>query len=523
MGDNPKPAYNLLDEPWLPVRFLDGQVRDIGLLEAFDRIDAIAALAEPSPPDLVAQHRLLLAIAQRALVRSLAAWKDRERALWYREGFPVAAVRDYLEQWRERFWLFHSEQPFMQVAALAGAQETCDKFKPWTQISLASANGNTPVVFDHSCDDSPVPIEPARALRMLLGFLQFTPGGLVKTLRDSDKAGPLANTAAVIPVGATLGRTLLLALHAPSRLSEEDLPSWEQAPPTIAQLQGPPTQATGPNDRYTRLSRAVLLQRESDGRIRRLRFAVGLALEDDAHAPDTMASYRSGSNDHLVRLSFQEGRVFWRDLPALLPQDQARASHPAAVIGLAANLNSSLRPRPAVQPLLVAGLASDQAKLLRWRVEQIVLPEALLEDAAKASQLRDLVVEAEEVFGHLRQTATNMLADCLPDSRSKDTRARARELFDRSATAALFFSHAERSLAGAMALLADDCFDAAQNAWRDALQQAAAQGWTLVQRSTGASAAALRAEALHWPRFRGGLRHWQPETETATEAKEASE
>ncbi len=34
----------------------------------------------------------------------------------YRLGhFPEAPIRAYLEQWRDRFWLFHPERPFWQV------------------------------------------------------------------------------------------------------------------------------------------------------------------------------------------------------------------------------------------------------------------------------------------------------------------------------------------------------------------------------------------------------------------------
>lgn len=514
-------SYSLLDQPWLPVRFGAGQVRDVGLLELFGRIGEITALAETSPPSLIAQYRLLLAITHRALALGAPGWKTRDLVRWYRDGFPAELLRGYLEQQRDRFWLFHPEQPFMQVAALAQAEETRDKQKPWTQISLASANGNTPVVFDHSCDLVPISITPALALRTLLGFLQFTPGGLVKTLRDADKAGPLANTAAVIPVGPTLGQTLLLALHPASTGTLEDLPSWEQPPATIAQLRGDATLATGPNDRYTRLSRAVLLLPEPDGRIRHLRFAAGLALAEDSHAPDPMASYRAGS-DNLIRVAFQEGRAFWRDLSALLPDPTGKMAHPAAVLQGAVNLNQNLTFDTVEQPLLVAGLASEKAKLLRWRTEQITLPAALMADSSKAIELRQLVGQAETVFGHLRSSASHMLADMLPDPGSKDTRSRARSLFDSGAATALFFSHAERLLGPVMTLLADERGNEAQTRWCQALLAAADQGWKVVHLSMGQSPTVLRAEARHWPRYRGWLKSWQSETDPVCMAQEAS-
>ena len=118
------PAFNLLDEPWIPVRTLAGEVCEVSLTQVLLEADQIAALAETSPPNLIALYRLLLAVLHRALTTHHGPWKDADRARWYREGLPEAPIRAYLEQWRERFWLFHPEYPFMQVAAVADAPET---------------------------------------------------------------------------------------------------------------------------------------------------------------------------------------------------------------------------------------------------------------------------------------------------------------------------------------------------------------------------------------------------------------
>lgn len=497
-------SFCLLDEPWLAVRMGDGQVRELGLLEIFEHAGEISALAETSPPSLIAQYRLLLAIAHRAITEAQGRWTDAERMRWYREGLPLAVIRDYLERWRERFWLFHPQHPFLQVAALADAEETRDKLKPWTQISLDSANGNTPVVFDHSCDLAPRSISAAHAARTLLGFLQFTPGGLVKTVRDSDKAGPLSNTAAVMPLGDSLAQSLCLALHPPTQTEHEDLPAWEREVPTIAQLRGDPELATGPNDRYTRQTRAVLLLADNGHRVQWIRFAAGLALADDLQAPDPMASYRAGSNS-LVRLSFTEGRALWRDLPALLPDAEGKASQPAAVLEWAANLQFLLGNN-AAQPLLVAGLASDQAKLLRWRSERVVFPARLLASPDHANELRRYVRDAEELFAAVRKLAVGMLADTLPDAGSKDTWARARSMVDSGPAAALFFGSAERHLGRVMALLAGDALDESEALWRQSLHEAAHAAWRAVVAGLGRGARALRAEARHYPRLLGLLR-----------------
>jgi CRISPR system Cascade subunit CasA len=500
------PHYNLLDEPWLPVRLADGGVAHLGLLEVFQRGGEVVALAETAPPSLVAEYRLLLAIVHRALVRSLGTWKDQDRVRWYRHGLPVADIEAYLNHWRDRFWLFHAEHPFMQVATLGNAEETRDKRKPWTQISLASANGNAPVVFDHALDSTPSAIDAPAAVAHLLGFLQFTPGGLVKTLRDADKAGALVNTAAVLPVGETLAQTLCLALHAPPLPGQpqDDLPAWERPALTLAQLRGDPVQASGPNDRFTRQSRAVLLEREEDGCVRWLRFAAGLALAEDPHAPDPMACYRPGSNG-LVRVGFTEGRALWRDLPAMVPAPQ-EGYQAASVMQRAAGLHQVMGRDGQVQSLLVAGVASDQAKLLRWRQEQVLLPKALLVDPACALDLRGHMALAEAVHQQLRHLATDLVAATLPDPGSKDTRSRARDLVESGPLSRSYFAAAERALPSLMDKIAADRPEEALTFWHGALRQAAEQAWRRLVALLGMSARALQAEARLGPRLHGLLR-----------------
>jgi len=66
------PAFNLLDEPWIPVRTHTGEVFDINLSDALLKARDYAALAETSPPNLIALYRLLLATLHRALTSTMA-------------------------------------------------------------------------------------------------------------------------------------------------------------------------------------------------------------------------------------------------------------------------------------------------------------------------------------------------------------------------------------------------------------------------------------------------------------------
>lgn len=523
------PIFNLLDSPWLPVRYLDGRNADVGLLVLFAQAAQIEGLAETSPPNLVALYRLLLAITHRALTRQLGHWTDRDRARWYAQGLPDGAVADYLTHWHDRFWLFHAEHPFMQVAALASADETRDRLKPWTQVALESANGNTPVVFDHAVDIDP-PIEaPAVVLRHLLGFLQFTPGGLVKVFRGSDKGGPLANTAAALPLGVSLQQTLSLALHPAPSLVEIDLPSWELPALRVAQLIADPIPATGCCDRYTRPSRSVLLLPDLDLQpptVRWIRFGAGVGLADDDNAPDPMASYRPGTSG-LVRVSFTEGRALWRDMGTLLPDATGQLAKPAAVLSWAANLLNAAGLWDSDVPVLLAGLCSDKAKLVRWRSERHVLPSSSLCRADMAKAVRDELLRNEELFQQLRTVATELLSRAMPDPTSKDTRARARAVLDAGPFAATFFASAESRLPVLLRLIGQADLDAAHAEWSTALLQAANGAWDAARGMLGQSAAALRAEALTYGKLQAALRPLRPahdpsasrETTNAEEAK----
>ncbi len=514
----PAPAFNLLDSPWLPVRYLDGRHAELGLLALFEQAKQIEGLAETSPPNLVALYRLLLAITHRALTRQLGRWTDQDRARWYAQGLPADAVADYLAHWRDRFWLFHAEHPFMQVAALATAEETRGKPKPWTQVALELANGNTPVVFDHAVDTDPQPVAAAVLLRHLLGYLQYTPGGLVKVFRGSDKGGPLANTAAALPMGACLEQTLLLALHPAAKTGDVDAPSWESPALTVTQLLADPTPATGCCDRYTRQSRAVLLLPDAalqPAALRWICFGAGRGLEEDENAPDPMASYRPGSSG-LVRVTFTEGRALWRDLGALLPDATGQFAKPAAVMSWAANLHDAAGHWDAEVPVLLAGLCSEKAKLVRWRSERHALPSTSLCRADVAEAVRGELLRSKDLYQQVGAIATELLARTMPDPTSKDTRARARAVLDAGPFAATFFASAERRLPVLLRLIGQADLDTAHAEWSATLLVAANCAWDSARGMLGQSAAALRAEALTHGKLLAVLRPFRSEPTPST-------
>lgn len=98
--------FNLLDEPWIPIA-------DVGL------VSLKQVFANPSyrglggnPVQKIALMKLLLAIAQAAQTPA----DEQEWKTLGAEGLAQCCLA-YLEQWRERFYLY-GEQPFLQMPAV---------------------------------------------------------------------------------------------------------------------------------------------------------------------------------------------------------------------------------------------------------------------------------------------------------------------------------------------------------------------------------------------------------------------
>lgn len=110
-------SFDLVERPWIAVRFLDGTVGEVSLREVFARADEIHDVAGELPTQDFAIIRLLLAILHRALdpvERPVEEWGE----LWRGELLLGELTGDYLEQYRDRFDLLHPETPFYQVAPL---------------------------------------------------------------------------------------------------------------------------------------------------------------------------------------------------------------------------------------------------------------------------------------------------------------------------------------------------------------------------------------------------------------------
>ena len=336
------PEYNLLDEPWIPVRLVDGTITDVGLLELLRRTTDIADLACELPTQSIAIQRLILAIAYRvATPRDTRDWASQ-----WDDGAPTEQMIEYLEQWRDRFYLFGGRFPFMQVADLRTAKDAVSGLE---KLIADVPNGEQFFTTRHGRALACIP--PSEAARWLVHAQAYDPSGIRSgAVGDSQVKGgkgyPIGpawcgHLGLVWLKGQDLDETLVLnlipastaALRGVDSSTEWGACSWEVSEPetsvrgdySLLDPAGTPRELSIPR-LLTWHSRRIRLVGDSSG-------VTGVVLaQGDKLAPQEMRLYEPQSlwrystpqskkfkTDVYMPRKFEAGRALWRNLPGTLP------------------------------------------------------------------------------------------------------------------------------------------------------------------------------------------------------------
>lgn len=336
------PEYNLLDEPWIPVRLVDGTITDVGLLELLRRTTDIADLACELPTQSIAIQRLILAIAYRVATPH----DTRDWVRQWDEGAPTEQMIEYLERWRDRFYLFGGRFPFMQVADLRTAKDAVSGLE---KLIADVPNGEQFFTTRHGRALACIPA--SEAARWLVHAQAYDPSGIRSgAVGDSQVKGgkgyPIGpawcgHLGLVWLKGQDLDETLVLnlipastaALRGVDSSTEWGVCSWEASEPessvrgdySLLDPAGTPKELSIPR-LLTWHSRRIRLVGDSSG-------VTGVVLaQGDKLAPQEMRLYEPQSlwrystpqskkfkTDVYMPRKFEAGRALWRNLPGTLP------------------------------------------------------------------------------------------------------------------------------------------------------------------------------------------------------------
>lgn len=344
--------YNLLDEPWILATDLDNHMVSCSLTEVFEKAHQLKSLAGELPTQDVAVLRLLLAVLHTVFYRfqpdgtpeeldeqeqAIARWKE----LWQAGRFPADLIRNYLEQYRERFFLFHEEYPFLQVkdgqyrAKSGQLIAPSDKELMYFVGEIAQSANKDNLFLSRRLGHV---LECAEAARWLIHMNSFdlSPSGAPpknETKIKGYQSAWLANLGIVYLQGENLFQTLMLNLYLGPQdedAYENPVPLWEDsqkingsvlenisapAPVTLAEL-------------YSRRFRYLELKpNEGKTGVVGVSILSGCKFDDDNQAKEPMTVWKIVDNSRKPKMHTIDKRI-WQDFSALMIPNTKKTERP---------------------------------------------------------------------------------------------------------------------------------------------------------------------------------------------------
>lgn len=346
--------FCLQHEPWISVMRKDGETKEVSLLELFRYAQDYQCLAGELPTQDVAILRLLLAILHAVFARydmdgswapiispedALKRWKD----LWDKGFFPIQIIKDYLLHYEDRFYLFHPEYPFYQVAGINKATEyTAGKLN-----GELSESSNKTRLFPQRTGNDKNMLNYSEAARWLLyvnGFDDTSSKPTVKGL-PSPGAGWLGKLGLVMALGSNLYETLLLNLvllkDGGNELWGEEQPLWE-AEKVKTDERTEITIPDNPTALFTLQSRRLLLKRQGDLVTGYVLLGGDFFVKENAFT-EQMTIWRNAAKKNTDPPEYHPrrhdpSRQLWRDFSTLV--EQSGSKHRPGVISWIARLKS---------------------------------------------------------------------------------------------------------------------------------------------------------------------------------------
>lgn len=335
-------AFNLLRENWILVRKPDGKVKEISLINLFRDAPDYHGLAGELPTQDIAILRLLLAILHAVFGRcdlqgnhrqlsSPGEALERWKSLWDNGAFPMEIIEDYLTHFEERFWLFHPEYPFYQVAP----KETITDFRGLKIIPSSrdasffigdiAESEKKPRLFSYRTQKNCVPYGEAARWLIYTNSFDVAPGGRPSSAGITIKGyglSWLSQLGLIWANGSNMFETLMLnfILATNEQLwSEPDVP-WEQDNIYDAEflMDTDPVFPKEPCGLLTMQFRRIQLVRcEKKHCVTGFLLWSGQSLNTENATLEMMTLWRRNKKEVLVPKLHEESRQMWRDFSSI--------------------------------------------------------------------------------------------------------------------------------------------------------------------------------------------------------------
>ena len=496
-----KPTYNLLDQPFIPVKTVDEATKAVSIRDALVNASDYQRVSANLPHANAALMRLLLAILHRVFGPADSdAWND----LWLAQCFDPLALDAYFSRVHPRFDLFDERRPFYQQ------RHPQVEEKPAQALLQAIGGGDTFTLFDHRMDEAPFALTPAEAAVLLITAQSFSLAGLCHPqLKLVYTDAPCSRAVVFMAEGKNLFETLMFNLvrynlQEPAPFTwrnQDDPPAWEMDDPFHQSR----TLPDGYLDYLTWQNRMIqLIPEEKDGQVlvTRITTAPGLVLNAGVHNPMhhyTKRPDKKKAGEEPVRvLRFSEGRALWRDSYALLDVNNQAVDVPRAVSWLSELMSEGILPRRKVQ-LAAYGMCTEPGKMKVnfYRSDSLAFDDAILTNESLIGYLNRALAHAEDLRRELWSILTRLATLALSpeaDDEGHTSLPEAQGLVAHWDGEGLYWDGLETAFYRFLDRLADDP-DGALRDWDLALRASARAAYDATVRGLGDTPRALKAAA----------------------------
>jgi CRISPR system Cascade subunit CasA len=332
--------FNLLHEAWILVMRPNGETEEVSILDVFRRAAEFQGLAGELRTQDIAVMRLLLAILHVVFARFDETGNtkpiktpfdalDRWEALWKLGSLPIQIIETYIHQYEDRFYLFHPERPFYQVA---GLDKGTDYLAAKMNGELLESN-NKVRLFPQRSGAAKNVLSFSEATRWLLYLNAFDDASGKPTRGEKlprPGVGWLGKLGLVFIVGDNLFETLLLNLvllpDGADMIWGQEKPVWEL--PTVRSFER--TEIVIPDnlsELYTIQSRRLYLKRQGNVVIGYTLLGGDFFKEENAFS-EQMTTWKYGAEEERVNKyrprPHDPSRQLWRDFPSLIIQAEGK-------------------------------------------------------------------------------------------------------------------------------------------------------------------------------------------------------
>ncbi|MBL1102053.1 type I-E CRISPR-associated protein Cse1/CasA [Streptomyces coffeae] len=366
-------GFDLRDEPWIPVCWVDGASTWVGLRELFHKAHEIADLELPVPPAASGLVRILAAMTARIArdeqgvglddgdtAEEITEWIDLRGRILAGRCFRPRAVDAYLDEEVPvgSLNLFDPVRPFLQDRRLRAecvdAQGAPNPSGVNKLVFGRPTGVNGAVLFGHFTDGDPVSVTAAEAAWHLIAQLYYGPSGqctprrITEVRAGSTDAGPLRKAVSFHAWAPDLFTSLVLAVPVPDRGVDAEVSDecpWEA--PAPADPLAAPAEPAWPGRLLTGRFRHSVLLVPSENRTAVVDAYVTWSTHEPRHTVWDPYVILDRDREGQLRVREADGRrAVWRDVDALLLMDGSHSTvRPPSLNHLPPPLRSRLSVR----------------------------------------------------------------------------------------------------------------------------------------------------------------------------------